>query len=154
MWRSYHVDPGPHARTHARTHAPPPPPKKKRAKKGPPNGTVKDLKEHRQQKKIGGVRIDNLNAFPDSLEDLNFLFFFRGSTPPYPPKTQVECQTVPNQMRTSRFYPRIRIATRSQSGHKNSSHKLTTSRKTCFLKIIIEFVRFILDIQVSSELES
>ena len=33
--------------TQAHTHAPPPPPKKKRAKKGPPNGTVKDLKEHR-----------------------------------------------------------------------------------------------------------
>ena len=81
-------------------------------------------------------------------------FFFPGEHAPVPPKTQVECQTVPNKMRTSRFYLRIQIATRSQSGHKNSSHKLTASRKTCFLKIIIEFVRFLLDIQVSSELES
>ena len=82
--------------TQARTHAPPPPPPphKKRAKKkkGPPNGTVKDLKEHRYQKKIGGVRIDNLNAFPAVWKTLIFYFFFRGSTP----ETQVERQTVPN----------------------------------------------------------
>ena len=43
--------------TPARTTFPhtPPPPKKKRAKKGPPNGTVKDLKEHRKQKKRKSV---------------------------------------------------------------------------------------------------
>ena len=38
VWRSYHVDPGPHART------PPPPPPTPPQKKGPPNGTVKDFK--------------------------------------------------------------------------------------------------------------
>ena len=83
--------------TQARTHAPlplPPPPKKK-SKKGPPNGTVKNLKEHRWQKYIGGVRIDNLNAFP-AVWKTSIFYFFPGEHATVPPKTQVECQTVLN----------------------------------------------------------
>ena len=75
--------------TQALTHAPLPPPKKK-SKKGPPNGTVKYLKEHRQhkkkkKKKIGGVRIEYLNAFP-AVWKTSIFYFFSGGARPRTPK--------------------------------------------------------------------
>ena len=76
MWRSYHVDPGPHA--------PPPPSQKKRPKKSSAQWDRKRFKRAQVAKKIGGVRIDNLNAFPAVWKTSIFYFFSRGARPRTP----------------------------------------------------------------------
>ena len=86
--------------TQALTHAPlPPPPPKKKSKKGPPNRIVKYLKEHRQQKKKKKKSVVlglNISMLFQQFGRPQFSIFFPGEHAPVPPKSQVECQTVPN----------------------------------------------------------